>query len=765
MRVLIVTQGGVDLAPLEARLRERGHNIVTAARDAEVPAVWRSGDCALVVVDVHGPASPLPLLRALRSLPGGVEAVVMLLGPRASLGALHAAVEAGADEVLAWPPDAAEMELRLDLAERRFTRRHSRTAVPNGDELRDSLLSVSPVPTSITTMTDGRIVAANEAYFQAFGYSRDEVIGRTTVDLRLWARPFDRAQVVERLKRHGAVRGVDAQYHTRTGELRHTLLFMGLVPYNGSPHIISFFPDITPLKRAEEELRRSEVSFRTLIENLPDLMAVFDKGAHVRYANPRTAAALGYSDMRELIGKHISDIIPAEDFVSADKRMHEALNTGRAALQERRLLRKDGTVIHVESTTFPLAFDGVDSIVSVSHDLTERHQMQARLLLAERMASVGTLAAGVAHEINNPLAYLTANLAFAREELNALLSNWMDALDPRAAGAVADAQSALAEAQQGAERVRTIVRDLKTFSRVDSADNTDVDVRQVLESTLNLATTEIRHRARLVKQFDAVPPVRANESRLGQVFLNLLVNAAQAIPGGAPDRHEIRVATRVGPHGRVVVEVTDTGVGIASEHLPRLFDPFFTTKEPGVGTGLGLSICHSLVASLAGEIHVESEPGRGSTFRVVLPASKPAEAPAQAPPPATPSGERRGRLLVVDDEPLVVTALGRTLRPHHDVTLSTRAQEALERIEAGERFDVVFCDLMMPGMSGMDFYSALQERYPEQARCVVFLTGGAVTQQARAFLESVPSPHLEKPFAGRELLSLVQERLRRASAP
>ncbi|MFP2934508.1 ATP-binding protein, partial [Pyxidicoccus sp. 3LG] len=329
--------------------------------------------------------------------------------------------------------------------------------------------------------------------------------------------------------------------------------------------------------------------------------------------------------------------------------------------------------------------------------------------------------------------------------------------------ALAAAQAALAEAQQGAERVRTIVRDLKTFSRVDSADNMDVDVRQVLESTLNLATTEIRHRARLVKKFDEVPRVRANESRLGQVFLNLLVNAAQAIPGGTPERHEIRVATLVGPQGRVVVEVADTGMGIASEHLPRLFDPFFTTKEPGVGTGLGLSICHSLVASLGGEIHVESEPGRGSTFRVLLPAAPLEEkAPDEAPAAPPPSAEKRGRLLVVDDEPLVCTALGRTLRPHHDVTLSTRAQEALERIEAGERFDLVFCDLMMPGMSGMDFYSALQQRYPEQARRVVFLTGGAVTQQARAFLESVPSPHLEKPFAGRELLTLVQERLAHA---
>ncbi|HZI09119.1 MAG TPA: PAS domain S-box protein [Myxococcus sp.] len=765
MRVLIITPGGVDLAPLQERLQARGHTVVSATRDAEVPSAWRSGTCALVVVDAHGPGSRVPLVRALRTLPGGQETVLMLLAPREALGGLQPALEAGADDVLVWPVDGEELDVRVGLAERRSARRQERVGLPTGDELRDMMLSVSPVPTSITTLSEGRVVAANDAYCQAFGYSRDEVIGRTTVELRLWAHSLNRAQVVERLKRNGSVRGVDAQYNTRSGELRHTLLYMALVPYAGTPHIISFFPDITPLKQAEEELRRSVVSFRTLIESLPDLVAVFDLQARIRYANLKVATALGYSDMRELIGKHISEIVPKEDLASADARKNHALKTGRAALQERRLLRKDGTILPVESTTFPLPFDGQDSIVSVSHDLTERHQMQARLMVAERMASVGTLAAGVAHEINNPLAYLTANLAFAREELSALTKGGAQGLEPRLAASLADAQSALAEAQQGADRVRTIVRDLKTFSRADSAEHTDVDVRRVLESTLNLATTEIRHRARLVKDYGDVPPVRANESRLGQVFLNLLVNAAQAIPEGAPEQHEIRVTTGTGKGGRVMVEVKDSGTGIAQEHMSRLFDPFFTTKAPGVGTGLGLSICHSLVASLGGEIHVESEPGKGSSFRVLLPPSlelprePAAPAPEATPLPPVPPREKRGRLLVVDDEPLVCTALGRTLRPHHDVTLATRAQEALERIEAGEHFDVVFCDLMMPGMSGMDFYSALQQRHPEQARRVIFLTGGAVTPQARAFLESVPSPHLEKPFAGRELLSLVQDRL------
>ncbi len=763
MRVLIVTQGGgADLAPLEGRLREQGHTVMTVTREADVPAAWRSGTCALVMVDARGSTSRVPLVRALRSLPGAEASVLMLLGRRGELAALRPSLDAGADDLLAWPVEEEELALRLELAQRRFTRREDRRDMSFGNDLKDTLLAVSPVPTSITSISDGRVVAANDFYFQLLDLPRDAVIGRTTVELGLWRTHSDRAHVVERLRHHGTVRGMDVEYRTRGGELRHTLLFMGMVSYGGAPHVISFFPDITALKRAEEGLRRSEVSFRTLIGSLPDLVAVFDTGARVRYANQKVASALGYESVDELLGKHISDIIPPEDFASADARMHEALRTGRAALQERRMVKRDGSVLHVESTTFPLPFDGKDSIVSVSHDLTERYQMQGRLMLAQRMASVGTLAAGVAHEINNPLAYLTANLAFAREELADVSPAGSRGIEPRLAEAMGSAQAALAEAQQGADRVRSIVRDLKTFSRVDSAESVEVDIRQVLESTLNLATTEIRHRARLVKQLGEVPTVVGNESRLGQVFLNLLVNAAQAIPAGAPERHEIRVVTRVADTGRVFVEVSDTGAGIAQEHLPRLFDPFFTTKEPGVGTGLGLSICHSIVTALGGEIHVTSEPGKGSAFQVLLPPAQRTE-PVRPPPPPPPApAERRGRLLVVDDEPLVCTALGRTLRPHHDVTLSTRAQEALARIEAGERFDVVFCDLMMPGMSGMDFYSALQARHPEQARRVIFLTGGAVTAQARAFLESVPSPHLEKPFAGRELLSLIQERLAHA---
>jgi signal transduction histidine kinase len=227
-------------------------------------------------------------------------------------------------------------------------------------------------------------------------------------------------------------------------------------------------------------------------------------------------------------------------------------------------------------------------------------------MLADRMASVGTLAAGVAHEINNPLAFILANLEFAIGELGD-------------AGASAEVSPALTEARAGPLRVREIVRDLRAFSRAEPGGSEVVDPRSVLQSAIGLAQNEIRHRARLDVDAGEIPLVVASERRLGQVLVNLLINAAQAIPEGRAAENVVCATTGTAPDGRARIEISDTGSGIAPELLGQIFDPFFTTKPVGVGTGLGLSICHGIVAALGGEIQVESAAGKGSTFRVLLP--------------------------------------------------------------------------------------------------------------------------------------------------
>jgi CheY-like chemotaxis protein len=326
-------------------------------------------------------------------------------------------------------------------------------------------------------------------------------------------------------------------------------------------------------------------------------------------------------------------------------------------------------------------------------------------------------------------------------------------------GELNDLADELKDARDAAERVRLLVRDLKIFSRSEDEKLGSVDVRRVMESTLRMAWNEIRHRARVVKDYGRMPQVRANDSRLGQVFLNVLVNAAQAIPEGRAHINEIRVATGVGPDGRVVVTIADTGVGMAPEVVRRLFTPFFTTKPVGQGTGLGLSICRRLVTSFGGAIEVDSTVGVGTVVRIALPAADGMEAAPERPRSAPPA-ERRGHVLVVDDEAMVAKALRRALGAEHEVTTLSSAEEALKRIMAGERFDVILCDLMMPQMTGMELHAELMCVAPEEAARMIFVTGGAFTPGARDFLDHSANLRVEKPFDMQHLRTLVNEKIR-----
>jgi CheY-like chemotaxis protein len=304
-----------------------------------------------------------------------------------------------------------------------------------------------------------------------------------------------------------------------------------------------------------------------------------------------------------------------------------------------------------------------------------------------------------------------------------------------------------------------VAGDLKLFARSDTDEQTSVDVQPVIESSIRMARNEIRHRGSLLTSFKPVPPVRANASRLGQVFLNLIINAAQAIPEGRAESNEISIVTELDGEGRVVVAIGDTGTGMAPDIVQQLFTPFFTTKPAGVGTGLGLSICHRIVTSFGGTISVESEPGAGTVFRVALLPAEELERQGELATVEPETATRRASILVIDDEPAIGLLVDRALGSHHEVRRTTSANEALAWIDGGERFDIVFCDLMMPQITGMEFFEQLQTVAPDQAGAVVFITGGAFTAAAREFLASVENPLLEKPFDLDVLRAVVRERL------
>ncbi len=477
----------------------------------------------------------------------------------------------------------------------------------------------------------------------------------------------------------------------------------------------------------------------------------------------------------------------------------------------------------------------VELVGRVDREIAEQRRAEQALRQSERMASLGTLAAGVAHEINTPLTYVVANLVLIAERLEtaaagggvpgspkdlatrlanveAALVNVREAND-RLIGAldgqlsrelghafgnaqqtiqymleqaelgladlVSETQAALvnggpasreqldallAQAREGADRVRTIVRDLKMLSRPDEESAAAVDVWRVLDSSVNLASSEIQYRAHLRTVRGAVPRVMASESRLGQVFVNLLVNAAQAITTADSAANEISITTHTDGAGRAVVRIRDTGAGIPADVMERLFDPFFTTKPVGEGTGLGLAICHGIVASLGGELTAESEVGRGSTFTVALPAA-PRDAyrepaPVAEPEPGPPV--RPARVLLVDDDPGIGQVIRAALGTDHDVETVTSAVHAFACLSRGERFDVILCDVMMPVMTGIELHSRVD---PDMAARMIFLTGGAFTADAQAFLERGDVRHLDKPFDVRQLRSLVRASVERERSP
>jgi PAS domain S-box-containing protein len=597
-----------------------------------------------------------------------------------------------------------------------------------------------------------RLIEVNDRAVELLGYARDELLG---MDVRALRDPATVDDFPERVREQvdQGVAMFETRYRRKDGSTFPVAVSVHIDEHDGKRWFEAIARDISDRKRAEEALRESEAKFRAGFEFASLGVLLVAPDGRMIEANGAVRAITGFSE-DDLRGAPVALLHDPADIDTPADVLLARMARGEADRIElpRRIRRKDGTLAETIVRARALR-DGAGRlrlVVAVVEDVSEKKRLEAQLLLADRMASVGTLAAGVAHEINNPLAFILSNLEFLAEELR------RTSPDP-------EMLRALDDAMDGAARVREIVRDLKTFSRPVDEVREAVDVRAVLRSAIGLASNEIRHRAQLVVEPGDVPRVAASEYRLGQVFLNLLVNAAQAIPEGHAAEHVVRAATSTGPDGRAVVEISDTGAGIPPEILPRIFDPFFTTKPVGVGTGLGLSICHGIVTQLGGDISVESAPGKGSTFRVVLPGAAAASAAAASPRPP-PAPARRTRILVVDDEPLVGRAVGRILASEHEVVFRTSARDALGELLGTPGFDLVVCDLMMPDMTGMDLHERLARDAPALAARTVFLTGGAFTAAARDFLERVPNLRLEKPFDPQELRDLVARALSAAAA-
>ncbi len=552
------------------------------------------------------------------------------------------------------------------------------------------------------------------------------------------------------------------------------------------------------LERSRVEIEASERRLRLVLESVPEGVLMISAQGEVLLWNRAADPLLGIvADAAAAAEPRVSCLFnpdgtphpPPETlllrtFVEGAFDSHEVLQRCPGGGEDRRLLASARVLRDAQGA--------VRGAVGVFRDVTRERAAQEQLMISDRMASIGMLAAGVGHEINNPLAALMADIDAALADLDA------------GHEAQSRARESLIDARQAGARIREIARDLKYFARHDAEGVGECELNRMLESSARMASSHIRPRARLVVGLTAPLRVHGSESRLGQVFLNLLVNAAQAIKEGQADANTITLRSRDLGDGQVIVEVTDTGSGMSPETLRRLFTPLFTTKPQGEGTGLGLTICQGIVKEAGGVIDVESQLGKGTTFRVRLrksatPSEMATKPAVDAKPLAiastgpTPRAEstidkraaasvarvvelarsarhdmpvddasahgRRGRVLVVDDERLIASAIRRVLGRDHEVLDCTRAEDALNLIARDDGLDVILCDLMMPGMTGMDLHARLLREHPALAERMIFLTGGAFTAAARKFLAEVSCPHLEKPFDAEALRGLVNQRV------
>jgi signal transduction histidine kinase len=405
----------------------------------------------------------------------------------------------------------------------------------------------------------------------------------------------------------------------------------------------------------------------------------------------------------------------------------------------------------------PIDFDRLYTVIANVLVASKREQLAQKAIEIERLRSLGMLVASVAHEINNPLTYVMGNLDLAETNL--------DTLRGTSNGGSASALDRLTKnveaARDGTDRVAFIVQLLSTFVRADKDDVQSIDPLRAIDAAVRLSSLHIRDRARLVCTLGLVPKVRANEARLAQVFLNLLLNAAQAITPGSPHANEVRVRSSVA--GEIVtIEIEDTGPGIPEELQARIFEPFFTTKPLGSGTGVGLGIARDIVASIGGTLSVHSSPGKGAMFRIELPA---ADDDQDA---DTDKDEKRSmeatqqRVLVIDDEPMIGKLVEAAL-DGHVVEATVEPAQALGRV-ADRPYDLVLCDLKMPNMSGIEFYTELVKRRPDLKQSFVLMTGAAADQELDRFVTGNAVSVLRKPFMMKELRQYVAQHARNKAA-
>lgn len=630
---------------------------------------------------------------------------------------------------------------------------------------------IEKMPDGMIVSIEARIVFANFAIARLLKFERpQDLVGLSIFDVM---HPDDRNLIQRRVRflEDGVSRNplVEERMLARDGSVVPVMASSFSTLFEGKKAVMAIVRDVTEYKKSREELEESH-----------QLLERAQRAGHIGIwtADLKIGGKVFWSDesyaifgvSKDRFGGKAEDffgIIHPDDLERVRKAADSAVQEGPGYNIEFRIVRPEGTIrwVHGQAEVIR-SKDGVPlKLIGTAQDITERKQVEESLrkterlaLLNDKLATIGTLAAGVTHEINNPLTYVLTNVQAVRDNLAGLRAALAkgNPVDPEVSALLEEIGEEIDDAVKGTGRIRDIVKGLKTFMHSGREELSGVNLNELADSAIGMVQHEIKHKAAIEKAYAADPPLlAANPGKLQQVLINLLVNALQAIWPGSADGNEIRVRTGW-EGGNAFIEVEDTGEGIPAENIERIFEPFFTTKPAGVGTGIGLAICREIVQGYGGQIRVRSQVGKGSAFTVLLPARKGLAAAPGAVAPARPAGDQKGRALVVDDEPTNLETFGRMLRKNYEVLFASSGKEALETLEReGARFDVILSDVNMHGMDGAELHKAIARKYPGLERRMVFVTGGIFSMESRNYLSALPNPLLEKPFAAQELLEAV----------
>ena len=633
-----------------------------------------------------------------------------------------------------------QTRLRDDIAERRRTEEALRISEASYRAIFDAAEDVI----FIHDIETGAIVDVNPKACSTFGYTRDEFRRLDLGALGSGVRPYTREGVLEIFARAVAGEQLHIEWHSRLkdGTLRWHEVFGKRVTIGGRERILSLARDVTDRKAAEDALAASEEQYRSMFNASIDGLALWNAAGELVDTNPALRRIYGHDDGAPAAARRGAWPGPSypPEFLST-------VLAGESLHAEVPARRRDGSAIELELHGVPMQYQGLPHVLTITRDITEKKRSSAELARQreslyqrEKLAALGSLLAGVAHELNNPLSVVVARAVLLEEQGNAATHD------------------AALKIRTAAERCARIVRTFLAMARQQPPQRGPVAINDVVFAAFDLAGYAVRN-SNIEVQLELAPDLprlRADADQFHQVLLNLIINAQQSLQD-RPLPRCLHVKSRFDDGAdRLVVTVADNGPGIPPELRVRVFEPYFTTKPTGIGTGVGLAVSLGIVEAHGGTLTVDCPPAGGAVFTITLPVGAVGADRADAVPAARPSADIRS-VLVVDDEAEIRDTLTEILTSaRHRVVAVGSGREALQRI-AAEHYDVIFTDMRMPDLDGRALYREIEQQWPDLTGRVVFVTGDTLTANLRDFLKETGRPVIEKPFLPSDVRRVVVE--------